>query len=354
MQRLGWIDWLKAMGITIIVYGHIADYTIFHLTRPVYPKQLGVVFFFLILGFMLARDQRAVRTIIFNRFFELFLFGIGIALLLTAISLAQGQQILKSNYAPFVLGFNVFFDHFPANPTTWYIGTYIHFVLLGAILLRRIRISVWLLLPVIFLEIITRALLIRYSGDFVAYQVLPNWISVFLVGALLGRLNWMPTSRRRWFAIGSLAAILILWPWISGQWGVEKTFPFMRLLIGDGFARLLATSLAVTTIYLAFGLIAYTIFSEVRSPRVVRFLADNTLIVFIGHMPLLYALQPSLEKAIESQWQRIAVGMLIYLVLLAFVSQLVRSIIRAPVLRERIRGLKWNTRPPEPKAIDRV
>ena len=42
--RIFFIDWMKDLGMFLIVYGHVAGDSIAHVTHP-YRKQLGVAFF---------------------------------------------------------------------------------------------------------------------------------------------------------------------------------------------------------------------------------------------------------------------------------------------------------------------
>src|SRR4051812_10234200 len=122
--RLAFIDWMKSLGILLIVYGHVSA-TADHLVPPIYPKQLGVAFFLFTTGYALAREVRPGRVVLFNLLFIFFLFGIPFPLLLTGINYLLLSNFTETNYLPFLLGFTVPFDNFPANPTTWYIGTYI-------------------------------------------------------------------------------------------------------------------------------------------------------------------------------------------------------------------------------------
>ena len=38
------VDWMKAVGMSLIVYGHVAHATTVPLTPPIYLKQFGVAF----------------------------------------------------------------------------------------------------------------------------------------------------------------------------------------------------------------------------------------------------------------------------------------------------------------------
>jgi peptidoglycan/LPS O-acetylase OafA/YrhL len=49
-NRVDYIDWLKAVGIFLIVFGHYFGEPYNQFTQPIYPKQLGVDFFVFMMG----------------------------------------------------------------------------------------------------------------------------------------------------------------------------------------------------------------------------------------------------------------------------------------------------------------
>ena len=55
---LPFIDWMKGLGLLLIVSGHVSA-TADHLLPPIYPKQLGVAFFLFVSGYSLARETQA-------------------------------------------------------------------------------------------------------------------------------------------------------------------------------------------------------------------------------------------------------------------------------------------------------
>src|SRR5689334_24124543 len=115
------VDWMKALGMTVIVYGHVTRAV--PLTPPVYPKQFGVALFLFAGGFTLARDRRPVVQAVFKRLFQTWLFAFVLAAALAVAGATTGSGLALSNFLPLV-GANLVFDNFPANPTTWYLGTY--------------------------------------------------------------------------------------------------------------------------------------------------------------------------------------------------------------------------------------
>jgi Acyltransferase family len=174
---------MKALGMTVIVYGHVTRAV--SVTAPIYPKQLGVAFFLFAGGFTLARDRRPVSQALFTRLFQTWLFAVVLAGGIAAAGAINGTGLALSNFLALV-GANVVFDNFPANPTTWYLGTYLHLVIVWAIWLRRIRVRRWMVIAALALEIPIRAALMATAGRFVAYMLLTNWMAVFLLGLAQG------------------------------------------------------------------------------------------------------------------------------------------------------------------------
>jgi len=174
---------MKALGMTVIVYGHVTRAVA--VTAPIYPKQLGVAFFLFAGGFTLARERRPIAQALFKRLFQTWLFAFVLAAGIAVAGAINGTGLALSNFLPLV-GANVVFDNFPANPTTWYLGTYLHLLLIWAIWLRKIRVRRWMVLAALALEIPIRAALMATAGRFVAYMLLTNWMAVFLLGLAQG------------------------------------------------------------------------------------------------------------------------------------------------------------------------
>ena len=162
--RLPFIDFFKSIGMTVIVYGHVAGWAPLASFPPIYLKQVGVALFLFAAAYSLAGDARSSREVLFNRLFEVYVFGLALALLLSVGGLMTGGRWQRSNYLPFAGGVNVLLDYFPANPTTWYIGTYVHFLVLWAILLRRVRIPLSFVPAALGVEVLARALLPQHAG----------------------------------------------------------------------------------------------------------------------------------------------------------------------------------------------
>lgn len=287
MTRLPFIDWMKATGMGLIVFGHVVGGVSNALTPPIYQKQLGVAFFLFVTGFTLARDTRPARQIVLNRLFEIVVVGGAFAVLSTLGSLAAGGGGQPSNYLPLLVGANVALNHFPANPTTWYIGTYMHVILLWVLVGRTLRPTVALLAGAVLLEVMVRAALWTWAGGFIAYMALSNWLTVFLLGVYAGR---RPDGAGYPAGATAAAAAAVLLPLALGLVSpFDDDFPF-RALPAAGSAAPLVSSVGVSLLYAGATWLMFRGASMLGRSRVVEFLSAQTLIIFVAHMPLYYAL----------------------------------------------------------------
>ncbi len=247
-----------------------------------------MAFFIFVLGFSLARERRPAAEVLFNRVFEVYLCGVPIAIILSvAAYFAQGSFAL-SNYLPFLLGANVLFDNFPSNPTTWYIGTYVHVLLLWTVFMRGRPVRPWMLAVSIPVEIVVRMLLVETAGNYIAYMLASNWVSVFILGSLYGQRREPHEQRGRALPVVALAALAVGWAVVMPRMLIETGFPFSRLTLGAPGLDPLFTSACVSALYVGFAWLVFLVCRDWQPFAWVRFVARNTLIVFIAHMPVFY------------------------------------------------------------------
>jgi fucose 4-O-acetylase-like acetyltransferase len=289
---------MKAVGMGLIVFGHVVGGVSNMLTPPIYQKQLGVAFFLFVTGFTLSRDRKPARHIIVNRLFEILFVGTLFAVLSTAGSLAAGGGGQLSNYLPLALGANVALDHFPANPTTWYIGTYIHVILLWVTVARGIRPTAALLVAVALAEVLVRAGLWATAGGFIAYMAFTNWLSVFLLGVYAGQ-RPDDTGFSAWTTGLAVGAVVL--PLALGLVApFDDNFPFRALPAAGAFAPIVS-SVGVSLLYAGATWLMFRGASTLGRSRLVEFLSAQTLIIFVAHMPLYYALM-----GVIGDWPRAA------------------------------------------------
>jgi hypothetical protein len=330
------IDWMKAAGMFIIVFGHVVGEPFNQFTVPVYPKQLGVAFFIFIMGWSLANERRPALKATFYRLFPVYLWGVSAAVILSGIMLVVKNDLNLSNYMPFVLGVNVFFDFFPANPTTWYIGTYIQIVLLWLVVFRRVRVGVPVLAFSLAVEVACRAVLMCIDKFYIAYMVVPNWITLFLLGMYLRHKQDVRRAGKIAPLFGIWAFVVILWALGWRNMNFDNAIP-LRLFSQFSFpVNRIMISFCVSFVYLFNTYIFFEIFRRVRSGAMVAFFSRNTLIIFIWHMPLLYNLHPWLYSVLPYTWLKKSVIIAIMYIGLGAVSELITSIVKPRVLRDKI------------------
>jgi hypothetical protein len=333
------IDWLKCLGMLVIVYGHVAAWGPLAIIPPINSKQFGVAFFLFITGYSLATATRDRWKIAFNRLFEIYLYGLALALLLSAIAYSRSGRLALSNYTP-LAGVHVLFNTFPANPTTWYIGTYLHVLLIWAIVGYRIRVSTLVLVGAFLLEIACRMLLLDTAGVFVAYMALTNWLAVFLTGMWFAQHpdEAATTAHRSRVAAGALIVFVAGWVAITARMRFDDGFPFMSLGTSPGLADQFVASAMVSVLYLSVTCLVFWMVRPWHAPAPVRFVARNTLIIFLGHMPLYYVLWPVLASSSGGRALH-ALEMFVICVLgLGLLSEALRAVVRPRVLRDALAG----------------
>jgi peptidoglycan/LPS O-acetylase OafA/YrhL len=328
------IEWMKALGMSVIVYGHVAHATTAPLTPPIYLKQFGVAFFLFAAGFTLARERRSAVEAVFNRLFQVYLFGVSLALILTAFNLLAGGRGAPSNYLPFAVGLNVVVDNFPANPTTWYLGTYIHLLLIWAVCLRRIRVQMWMVFAALALEVPIRAFLMASAGRFVAYMLFTNWAAVFLLGMVRGSEDSAVGRPSRAAGAAALLAFLAAWAGAMQALPFERTFPLQSLNGWPTLAGLLFVSAGVSLLYFATTALLFEATRSLKAtPAPVAFIARNSLIIFLVHMPVYYLLTPILAAWTTSYWTRVAIQLVVCLPGLGLLSEGIVAVVRPGSLR---------------------
>jgi surface polysaccharide O-acyltransferase-like enzyme len=329
----------------LILYGHLAGWAPLAALGPIYSKQLGVAFFLFATAYSLSRETRNRRQVVFNRLFEVYLFGVAVAVLVSAVSLAAGGRAQLSNYYPFIGGMNVLLNYFPANPTSWYLGTYLHVIALWALFGARLRVSTAVVLVTVALEIVIRAVLMETAGRFIAYMLVSNWATVLVLGYRFGQRDPLADERPadEHPAWGSIALTVVAlgfaavgWWLIAGQFPIEHTFPFMRLQAGSLGTSALFVSATVTILYVSATLLVFRVFERVPAPAAVTFVSRNTLLIFLLHMPLFRAMEPVVTEWTHSQALRSVIYIVVCLPGLALFSEAVRRVVRPRELRARL------------------
>ena len=303
LKHQNFIDLMKAVGMFLIVYGHIiGDPSNLYnqLTQPIHTKQIGVAFFVFITGWGLANNVRPPLRAVFNRIFPFYLYGILFALFLSVLFFFIKDDTNPSNYMPFVLGVNVFFNYFPANPTTWYIGTYLHILLFWYFFMQGRSISKRHLILAFIVENTVRSLFMAWGQDYIAYMLLPNWLTIFLLGMYLHQKQQEPTSPFVFILIIAWVGVFIFSMSAADVIGFDGAFPF-RKMTSDFLLSTPFESLLISATYIVHTLFFFEIARRLPGHSVISFFARATLITVIIHIPIIFETAQYFYKLFESK-----------------------------------------------------
>ncbi|QSP93853.1 acyltransferase [Marinobacter salinisoli] len=346
-ERQAFIDWMKAIGMFLIVTGHVvgSPHAMFNeVAQPIYTKQLGVAFFIFIMGWGLARERGDWMPVLFKRLFPIYFYGIICALILSGIFWFTKGDINESNYLPFFAGINVFFNYFPANPTTWYIGTYLHVLLVWALFLRGKSITPALFGCAFVFEIVFRAALTYINKDFMAYMMLPNWLSVFLMGM------WLSDKQDKEFGAGTLAIALLwlmgllTWAWVGGGLSVGNEFPFRSLPGMESGVSVMVQSIVISLVYIANTFLGFQLARRLFSSRLINFFSRNTILVFILHMPIIYAFSSYFYDVIGDHAYKRIMWVVFLFVALSLFSELCERIVNVKKVQLKVYSAVFGAR----------
>lgn len=325
-NRVDFIDWLKAVGMFLIVFGHYFGEPFSQFTQPIYFKQLGVAFFVFVMGWGLARETRHPWLVVYNRLFPMYFWGVAIAVFISVIFMLTKGHPAISNYLPFMAGINVLSNFFPSNPTTWFIGTYLHILLLWVWVLRKVRITLTLLVMVLLAECLIRAVFIEIDRLYTGYMLVTNWVTVLMLGMYM---HQQQDTKRPIMAISLLTiwcVLLVSWAMLINPLSLIESFPFKTINHWSVLTNSLLISASISLVYLGNTILAVKFYSHIPSNKVVRFFSRNTIIIFIGHMPLYDVAEPIARMFVDSGWGKRAIIVLIMYVGLAIISELLHKI----------------------------
>jgi hypothetical protein len=101
---------------------------------------------------------------------------------------------------------------------------------------------------------------------------------------------------------------------------------------------MLCVSVGVSIVYTAFTWLAYDLARRLREHAVIRFMARNTLFVFIAHMPVYYLLIWLWQGWAVDYWVKAALRLVICFPALALVSEACGRLVKPRTLRADV----WN------------
>ncbi len=303
IKHQDFIDLMKAAGMLLIIFGHIiGDPSNFYnqLTQPAHTKQVGVAFFIFVTGWGLANNTKPPLKAVYNRIFAFYFYGILFAVFISILFIFLKGDINPSNYLPFFFGANVFFNNFPANPTTWYIGTYLHMLLFWYFFMQGKSIEKRHLVMAFIFENLVRCVFLAWGKDFIAYMLFPNWLTVFLLGMYLHNKRQKDTTPKVFILIIAWLSFIAIWTYLTKVIGFDGAFPF-RNMTSDFSMALPVESVLISGTYIINTLFFFEIARRLPGAALISFLARATLITVIVHMPIVYGMHAWFYSLFESE-----------------------------------------------------
>lgn len=326
IKHQDFIDLMKAAGMLLIIFGHIiGDPSNFYnqLTQPAHTKQVGVAFFIFVTGWGLANNTRPPLKAVYNRIFAFYFYGILFAIFISILFLFLKGNINLSNYLPFFFGANVFFNNFPANPTTWYIGTYLHMLLFWYFFMQGKNIEKKHLIIAFIFENLVRCIFLAWDKDFIAYMLFPNWLTVFLLGMYLHKKRQKDTTPTVFIFIIAWLSFIAIWTYLTKLIGFDGAFPF-RNMTSDSSIALPIESVLISGTYIINTLFFFEVARRLPGSALISFLARATLITVIIHMPIVYGMHAWFYSLFESEM----VGRLTFIFALYFGTAIFSDILQ--------------------------
>jgi len=317
---------MKAFGMFLIVFGHVIGdpQNIYNLvSQPAFTKQIGVAFFVFITGWGLANNRREPLRAVYNRIFPFYFWGILFAAFLSVLFLIIKGDTNPSNYLPFFFGVNVFLDYFPANPTTWYIGTYLHLLLFWYIFLQGKKISASHIAAAFIVENFVRCFLLYINQDFVAYMLLPNWLTIFLLGMYSHEKRQQTSARTAGALLIVLAIFQLAWYQLTSLIGFGGAFPF-RNMGSDSLIAIPIESILISVVYLVNTYLFFEIARRLPGHRYITYLASATLITVIIHMPIVFNTHKYFYSFFEDKFS----AKLIFIFIIYFGTAIIANLIQ--------------------------
>ncbi|MFT6895770.1 MAG: hypothetical protein ACJA13_000167 [Paraglaciecola sp.] len=131
-------------------------------------------------------------------------------------------------------------------------------------------------------------------------------------------------------------AFTTLWVLLLNSLEVTGRFPFREVQLASGLTNSLITSGAISVVYVIHTVFFVAVFSKIKAGNLVRFFSRNTIIVFIGHMPFYFVLEPIVRQVFASGWPKRLCIVIIMFVGLSLLSEFLSKVIKVDELKNRL------------------
>jgi hypothetical protein len=173
-------------------------------------------------------------------------------------------------------------------------------------------------------------------------MLLSNWLTPLLLGAWYGQRSGQSgpkPSMGAWPAALALTGGLVLWAFVAERLPFVYEFPFMKLAVGNALVGSLLVSVITSALYVGVTWLTFQAVLTLSAPAPVRFVARNSLIIFLVHMPLYYIMEPALTPLIDSRLLRSTLYAIACVIGLGLLSEALHWLVNPRGLRDRLIGL---------------
>ena len=177
-------------------------------------------------------------------------------------------------------------------------------------------------------------LLVHAGLLFVPYMLLPNWLTVYMLGRYFGA---RPDSAMGPAPLAGGIAMLIGALLYSAATTFAATFPF-RVPVPTTPAAILLMSAAISAFYSGTAVVLFGLFTlrTWRIPAPLLFVSRHTLLIFLAHMPLYFAVAPAVLRSLGDSFVARTLLFSICLLAPAFLSVILYRVADLASLRNRV------------------
>jgi hypothetical protein len=186
-------------------------------------------------------------------------------------------------------------------------------------------------------ENVVRSIVMAWGQDFMAYMLLPNWLTVFLLGMYLHDKKQEPTTPFVFILIIAWVGVFIFSTSVANVIGFDGEFPF-RHMTSDFSLSIPFESLLISATYIIHTLLFFEIARRLPIHSVISFFSRATLITVIIHMPIIFETSNYFYKLFDSD----DVARIVFIFVVFIGTAVISEIIHKLVDIKSIGNKTWN------------
>ena len=174
-----------------------------------------------------------------------------------------------------------------------------------------------------------------WEQDYIAYMLLPNWLTVFLLGMYLHKKQQEPTGPSVFILIIAWMGVFIFSTSVANVIGFDDTFPF-RNMTSDFSLSIPFESLLISVTYIVHTLFFFEIARRLPGHSVISFFARATLITVIIHIPIIFETAQYFYKLFNSVEVARIVFIFVIFIGTAVISEIISKFVDLKVIGDKV------------------